>query len=617
MQPVTSFGTGFEVAANRYNGSKRRLAPRFRSMKAIISRFFLIVCILSTLLFGQSAQPTKSHPESFEWDHQIDLFDDSFNNGNYVEAERFARKSLELADQLHLEDAKRATSLSSIAFSLRYEKKFAEAEAFFRESLAIRERILPAIHPRTAKTLEGLAGSLVGQSRPKEAEPYYLRAIAIWDRAGEDDYESCPHGKALEGLGRVYFHAGDYEKSQSLLERALDVWTKGKEHCTLIRAVMDDLAALYWAQGKIERCEQMYRQTIPLLQEGLGDESPEMIAQEQTKLARVYMAENKPAEAISLLEQAIAVLQTSGPSQRELLLQSLKNEAALLDSLHRETDRQRAQAQIDAIEGIKAQSMEPAVQWQGLMDLALHSTQLEQRLDLFRQALAPAEKLGPGKELARTLLLLGSGSIKQPDEGEAYLKRALPVTQQVYGENSKEVAEVYEQLAFLYGVQKKEAEQEANLKQQVAVLEKVPGAQMQLCTAAQNLGFLYVAQKRYPEGEAAYLRSLRTAESIQPRNDAFIYGPVQRLALLYKSWEKYDHAASYYIRAVELQKASPRPSRLLVVDLENLSDVLRKLNRTEEAQRYDEERKEAIDRLAKLMAGTSGPGTAPTGSPTK
>jgi len=28
---------------------------------------------------------------------------------------------------------------------------------------------------------------------------------------------------------------------------------------------MDDLAALYWAQVKIERCGQMYEQTIPML----------------------------------------------------------------------------------------------------------------------------------------------------------------------------------------------------------------------------------------------------------------------------------------------------------------------------------------------------------------
>jgi tetratricopeptide (TPR) repeat protein len=178
----------------------------------------------------------------------------------------------------------------------------------FREALAIREKILPPINFRTAYVLEGLAVSLVGQNRLGEAEPYYLRAIAIWDRIDKEEYQSCHHGVVLDGLGRIYFQAGSYEKAEPLYERALDVWTKGRDHCALIRSVMDDLAALYWAQGKIERCGQMYAQTIPLLEQGLGDEQPELIAEQRVKLARVYMAEKKPAEAVS------ATTGDSGPS---------------------------------------------------------------------------------------------------------------------------------------------------------------------------------------------------------------------------------------------------------------------------------------------------------------
>ena len=188
--------------------------------------------------------------------------------------------------------------------------------------------------------MEGLAASLVGQKRPNEAEPYYLRAIAIWDRVSPDEHESCQHGKVLDGLGRIYFQAGTYEKVEPLFERALDVWTKGKDHCTTIRVVTDDLAALYWAQGKVERCGEMYEQTIPLLEQGLGDEQPEMIAEQRVKLARVYMAEKKPAEAVSLLQEAIPILQRSGSSERETLLQSLKNESLLLDELHRDSEIQ-------------------------------------------------------------------------------------------------------------------------------------------------------------------------------------------------------------------------------------------------------------------------------------
>jgi len=192
--------------------------------------FLLASAFVSSLVPTPSAQAvqtstelSKSRPEGFEWDHQIDLYDEAYNDGNFVEAERFARRSLEIVQALELDDGKRATSLSSLGQSLRHQKRYTEAEPLFREALAIREKILPPIHPRTAYALEGLAVSLVGQSRPDEAEPYYLRAIAIWDRMDKDEYESCHHGTVLDGLGRIYFQAGTYEKAEPVYERALEV----------------------------------------------------------------------------------------------------------------------------------------------------------------------------------------------------------------------------------------------------------------------------------------------------------------------------------------------------------------------------------------------------------
>jgi hypothetical protein len=99
-----------------------------------------------------------------------------------------------------------------------------------------------------------------------------------------------------------------------------------------------------------------------------------------------------------------------------------------------------------------------------------------------REALAIREKIlppiHPRAAYAREGLAvsLGAALLEQPDEGETYLKRALPINQQIFGENSMQAAEVFGHWAFLYGVQKKEADQEASLKQQIAVLEKAPGA---------------------------------------------------------------------------------------------------------------------------------------------
>jgi len=89
-----------------------------------------------------------------------------------------------------------------IAESLRRQKQYTGAEPLYREALAIREKALPAIPVRTACALQGLGFTLGGLNRQAEAEPY-LRAIAVWDHVSEEEQESCRHGVALDGLGRV------------------------------------------------------------------------------------------------------------------------------------------------------------------------------------------------------------------------------------------------------------------------------------------------------------------------------------------------------------------------------------------------------------------------------
>lgn len=318
-------------------------------------RLLLSVLLLATFLCAQT-QPKPLRPESFEWDHQIRLWTDAYNHENYAEAEKFGRRSLEIVDQLGLGDLERATSLMSIAETLRPQKRYAEAEPLYRQALSIREKALPPIHVRTARALQGLGFTLAGLNRSAEAEPYYLRAIAIWDRVGEEEYESCRHGAALDGLGRVYLASREYEKAEPVLTRALAVWIKGQQKCGVIVTSVNDLAKLYWAQGKLDRCETMYRQIIPLLQQELGEEHPEIVADERARLAGVYMAEKKPADALPLLQQVVAALPRPGARTTDLLLQSLRNEVIVLRELHRDADVPAIQGQIDAIQGIQSQS---------------------------------------------------------------------------------------------------------------------------------------------------------------------------------------------------------------------------------------------------------------------
>jgi tetratricopeptide (TPR) repeat protein len=576
-------------------------------MKAPVVIFLAVLIATSQCLSAQTAPPlSRPAPEEFDWDHEIAVADDAYNDGNYIEAERHYRKSLDIAEQLHLTDAQRATSLASVAQALRYQKKFAEAEPLFRQALTIREKVLPANHPRTALTLEGLGACRFAADHLDEAETYFLRALAIRDRLTGDDDNACAHGKILQLLGRTYFRQGKQEKAQAMYERAFAIWVEAKEKCTIIASVMNDLGTLYTLQGKLKSAEEMYASTIPMMQKELGDEQPELVAQQRVLLARTYMADNKFAEAEPELRQAIPVLAKSGESEKGEILPVLYMYRSVLENLKRSSELPRVQAQIDAINGWQADSIEPLTRWQGLMALENQAITVEQHIALLRQALAEAEKLPPGKPLMDTLSQLAAFSmVAHSDEAQRYYMRALEVSETVFGKESKETAGALEPLATIYESQEKFSEAEVLRKRAILILQKT-GPEVFLSIAVSHLGDLYYGQKKFADAETQYLTALKVDEERKDNKDFNVSFDAKRLGRLYTDWGKYQDSLQYYYRALEIdaKQYGPEDQRLLMT-LQQMGELERKLNQPALAKEYDAWRSKIIEHQIAINSNAS------------
>jgi tetratricopeptide (TPR) repeat protein len=61
--------------------------------------------------------------------------------------------------------------------------KYAQAEPFFLRALAIWEQALGPDHPQVAYPLNNLATLYSEQGKYAQAEPFYRRALAIWEQA--------------------------------------------------------------------------------------------------------------------------------------------------------------------------------------------------------------------------------------------------------------------------------------------------------------------------------------------------------------------------------------------------------------------------------------------------
>ncbi|MFM8922531.1 MAG: tetratricopeptide repeat protein [Microcystis panniformis] len=80
-----------------------------------------------------------------------------------------------------------ANSLNNLADLYRAQGKYAEAEPLYLRALAIREKQLGAEHPHVANSLNNLADLYQSQGKYTEAESLYQRAIAICsEKLGEN-----------------------------------------------------------------------------------------------------------------------------------------------------------------------------------------------------------------------------------------------------------------------------------------------------------------------------------------------------------------------------------------------------------------------------------------------
>jgi tetratricopeptide (TPR) repeat protein len=135
--------------------------------------------------------------------------------GDMGALESLHRRSVEeLRGRVPADDPRLGAALASLTQSLISQQKFAEAEAFARESLAIREQSTPDDW-RTFNSRSLLGGSLLGLGRFDEAEPLLLSAYEGMKRQ-EDKIPAAGKpriSETLERLVQLHETTGRWEKA--------------------------------------------------------------------------------------------------------------------------------------------------------------------------------------------------------------------------------------------------------------------------------------------------------------------------------------------------------------------------------------------------------------------
>jgi tetratricopeptide (TPR) repeat protein len=128
---------------------------------------------------------------------------------------------------------------------------------------------------------------------------------------------------SLNNLAALYWAQGNYSSAEPLYQRSLAIVEKmlGKEH-PLVANSLNNLAALYQELGNYSSAEPLYQRSLAINEKVLGPEHPH-VANSLNNLAGLYWAQGNIARTLefwsrgtSIQERNLAFIFTTGSEAR-------------------------------------------------------------------------------------------------------------------------------------------------------------------------------------------------------------------------------------------------------------------------------------------------------------
>lgn len=300
------------------------------------------VLIATTILF--SACVPSAFADVQAWEVTIEKGNAALRQNHMPQAEREFRLALKQAESTK-EPMSIAVTANNVGEVLYRQKRYVQAEPFFRRSLQLKEKALGKDDRALAPVLGALADTLTAEGKTEEAKRVRDRAAALaghrptltraqkdeWQRLSDagkkavnsnhlDEAERLhkaalavvekadPNGLrravSLQCIGEVALKRRDYATAEPLLVQALDLKLRIPDSKSTAAITMGHLAALYLATGKTDKCIEYQKNATWLFEDSDGkDAENTMIAVEN--LAGTYQDLNRPADEEPLLKRLL------------------------------------------------------------------------------------------------------------------------------------------------------------------------------------------------------------------------------------------------------------------------------------------------------------------------
>ena len=318
----------------------------------------VIGCWISPVAASRRLQVRLAAGETQNWTARYNAGIDAIEQGRYSEAAEFFQSAVRDAEQFGRESSRLGMSLYGLALSSYRQNELDGAVSLFQRSLTILERNLGPEHPDVARILENLAAALQKAGNFADAERYYRRTLAVRGShpSGSERASVLP---AIEGflslLSRGYLRDSRLEGESRKFRRTIGMAKLSKDFYGLMlsrlapaeltaeaesvmlsavgafpdsRQVRYDLAEMYLSFGKFEKALETFKEAL----QATGNPDP---SQDRRQRGVIYQRIGSVNTMLLRFDSALSAYRTAlelGPDNAEALV-ALGNLYSWLDQL--------------------------------------------------------------------------------------------------------------------------------------------------------------------------------------------------------------------------------------------------------------------------------------------
>jgi len=383
---------------------------------------------------------------------------------------------------------------------------------------------------------------------------------------GKFEEEPLVEASIRQTLGVTYRNIGDFSPAERHLERTYNIRLEqlGEEHPKTLET-MDDLARVYWRQGRYDKAESLFTQTLEGRGKVHGEEHQDTLYS-MNSLAVLYFSQGRYTEAESLYTRMLQISRTLLGDDISTVL-FMGNLATVYRSQGRydkaEDFYDRATEQSKELLG--EEHPDTLYNMNGLAMLYIAQHRYDEAESLLLEAL-DVEYLVLGEEHPDTLYSMnGLGmlytALARYEEAEDVLNNALSIGRLTLGEEHPTTLSSANGLAWLYYQIGRYEDSETLLSdtllsRQYALGEEHPDT----FDSMHRLAMVYAALKRYEKAESLFLQSQKGRENLLGPAHPDTLDSVDNLIKLYRAWGKPESAKQWQTQLNRKQNPS-EPSK--------------------------------------------------------